>query len=652
MSLARITLAVAGMVLAAMVGTVWAQDYDQPQKYSLTGNVIFGYAGYSGPNQNEGGPALSVSANMAGYWRDPRILQYEVEPIWNIGAYAPETGINGPMKGISASAVFLKGSPFPLSISYTRDTSTLSQSSGLATDVLRGAENNTTSEVFNVIWELRFKHFPVVNINYRDTDYSAGLPTASGGSKENNDVRDLIGQADYTYRGWRILGLYQHITTNISFPDMVSGSPQSESDTSNTEGVTVSTALPLNSSLGASASHSTSDYNVSGIETDTKVTMANASFASQPVSNFNTLLTAQYTSNVQAFELQQALSGAGVTGGTSSAPVSSTTTSTLPLNALAAPLELLTITASAAYRLGHGFSLNGSAEDSHESISGSTTSTLWSLGPAYQRNWHSGWLVASFSHSSQVSNVVNESSTTGVTSTTENTASTILTSLDSSTNTGAVNLVQTLRGQFKLSTTAHATFGTNTSDGVAYPNHDYGGIATLARPVGAWTLTGSLTMDKNANDFEAIYNATSSEAVSFTAAYHHLNVSVGQQFGSGLALQSGTSVIFVSSPALVGPLLGPSLMSSTNGTNVQGSYSSQKGRLHVLANWSRFTYTSNLSKTPTTEYNIVNLFASYRLRLLRVLGGYDSQSQSFGNSSGDSEVRVIYFGIERDFRIF
>ncbi len=403
--------------------------------------------------------------------------------------------------------------------------------------------------------------------------------------------------------------------------------------------------MPLHSILSVTGDDTKTDFSIDGLRTDLSARTGNVTLSGQPVEKLSTTLQLQYSSNLQASEVQQALAGAGVPGSGSPPPAS-----TVPLTYLAAPYHQLTFNWNAAYRLGHGFSLNGSAGEGHSSPY-SGTSTQWSAGLNYNRKWRSGWLSTGYSHSRYSADVEVENATAGAVNTSQGTATYSLFTQDTDLDTVTGNLTQNLPRQLRLATSAHVSKGTVRDNGIPYPYHDYGGLATLTRPVGQWTLTGSFSMDEIAANQPLIYNQSRSESVSLGVAYRGLNLSGGYQYGSGLALQLGSSLIYVTNPGVVSPSLGIPVLSSTSGTNLTGSYRSRRGRLMVLGYWYRFNYTTE--HAPTTDYSLLNLHVSYKLRRLRLIAGYAKQSQMFG--AGQSNIyntNLKYFQIERIFRLY
>jgi len=647
---ARRLAAILGLVLAAMGGTAWAQEPEQ--SFNLTGRILFGYAALSQAPYSESGPAATLETDFNGFWRDPRILQFELKPIVTLGEAPPGTEMGNALTGFSGSGLLLAGSSFPLTLSYSRYSSSLGEESRIGTvtnpnqNVLSGVEGKTTTSVFDAHWMLRFNNWPTVSLDYRDTDYNSVLPQALG-AEEEHSLHDFTAHINYNMWGWQLAGRYLHTQYTTTAPDILTGSVQNETGTTSDVGFTASRFLPLHSTLGVNADQTKSDFSFDGTETNLSVRNANATLASQPVQRLSTTLQAVYTSNLQASEEQQILAGAGVPG-TSASPIP---TSPVPLTYLAAPYHVLNFNGGAAFRLGYGFSLTGNAGES--SASNAATSTNWSAGLNYQHKWRSGWLSTNFSHSdySTELEVVNGSATAGAGNTSQGTATYSPFSQATDLETGAVNLTQDLPRQLRLATSAHVSGGTLTENGSPYPYHDYGGLASLTRPVGQWTLTGSVNLEDTATHEPLAYNQTSSKSVSFGAAYRGLNLSGGYQYGSGLAVQVGSSLIFVNSPPVASPLLGIPVPSTTSGTNLTGSYRSRRGRLMLMGYWYRFNYRTE--QVPASEYNLVNLHVSYKLRRLRLIAGYTRQSQVLGvSSAGLYETNLKYFQIERVFRLY
>jgi len=643
--------ALLGFVLAALGETAWAQWFEQPeQPFSLTGRMLFGYADLEQISLHQSGPAALLTADASGYWRDPRIFEFDVKPIATLGDAIPGTEIGSAFTGGSATGLILQGSSFPLALSYSRTTSSFGEDyksdpiTNPNQDVLNGVEDRLTNSLFDARWTLRFPDWPLVTFDYRDMDANSPLPTTLGG-EEDHHSHDFLTNINYNKAGWLLAGRYVHNQFKTTAPDILEGGELSDSGTASDLGFTASRLLPLNSTVAVSADDTKSNYSIEGVETNLSARTANASLTSQPLARLTAFLQTLYTSNMQASEVQQALAGAGVPGSVS--PFTATA-STAPLTYMAAPYHVLTAIGGAAYRLGRGFTVNGSVGDSHESLN-SGTSFQWSAGLNYTRKWRSGWLSTDYAHSqfSSEVEVANGTIAGGSGSTSQNTSSLFTQHID--VNSGNLNLTQRLPRQFQLLAAGHLSGGTLTEYATPYPYHAYGGLANLTRPVGQWTLTSSFDLEEVTTDAPGTYNRSKSESASLTAAYRGLNLSGGYLYGSGLAMQVGNSLVYVNQP--VGPVLGAPVLSSTRGTDLIGSYRSRRGRWMLSGYWYRYNY--SIVAVPTSQFNMYNFHASYKLRRLRLIAGFVKQSQELGlEQSNTFGSRLMYFQVERVFRIY
>lgn len=626
-----------GFVLAAMGGVAWAQESEQSM--SVTGRILFGYADLTEGSYGESGPGATLETDLTGYYRDPRILEFDIKPIVSLGQAVPGTEMGNAFTGGSATGLILQGSPFPLTLSYSRFSSSVGEAYKSDTvtnpnqDVLNGVESKTTNSVFDARGMLRFNNWPLVTYDYRDMDTASPLPQVLGG-EETHHVDDFLTHIEYYADGWLLSGRYQHSLFKTSAPDILQGGEVRESGTSSDLGFTASKSLPLHSSLGVSADDTKSSYGFDGVESNLSVQSAYATLTSQPVERLSTTLQTQYLSNQQAADAQQALAGAGLSGSVSPAIA---TGNTEPVTVLVAPYHVLTVLGGGVYRLDYGFSVQGSVGDSHSSLN-SGSSLLWNGGLNYTHKWRSGWISTNYSHS-QFSNEVEVANGSSYSLFTQHT----------DLNLGAANVTQRLPRQFQLAASGHVSGGTLTEEGSPYPYHAYGGLATLTRPVGQWKLSGSFDLEEIATNEPGTYNRSKSESASFTAAYRGLNLSGSYLYGSGLAVQVGDSLVYVSQP--VNPVLGVPVLSTTRGTSLLGTYQSRRGRLVLSGSWYRFSYIT--AAVPTNEYDLYNFHASYKLRRLRLIAGFVKQSQTLG--VGQSNIfgsRLVYFQVERVFRLY
>jgi len=641
--------AIVWLVLAAVGGTAWAQSPEQ--SVNVTGRILFGWADLTQGPLSVSGPSTTLEGDVNGYWRDPRILEYDVKPFTTLGEAVPGTETGTAVTGGSATGLFLQGGSIPLTLTFARTSSRLGEEykSDAPTnpnqDVLNGVEGSATNTLFDARQMLRFANWPVATFEYRDADYNFPLPQAFGGQDDIHS-HDFTTHVNYNVAGWLLAGRYLHSQFATTAPDILTGTELTDKGATSDLGFSASRLLPLHSTLSVTEDQTKSDYHFDDLKTDLNVKTANAILTSEPVERLSTTVQTAYTSNLKASEVQQALAGAGVPGSGSAS-----SGSTAPLTYLAAPYDVLSVGGGALFRIGHGFSLQGSVGDSRSSQN-SETSKQWSAGVSYNHKWSSGWLSTGYSHgqSSTEAEVLNESATAG-TGTSPGTTAYSLFSQHTDLNTVTGNLNQRLPKLLRLTTQGHVSEGTLTEYGSPYPYHDYGELTSLTRPVGEWTLSGNFGLEQIATNAPGTYNRSSSKSLVFSAAFRGLNLSGGYLYGSGFAQQVGNSLVFFPTPQPVSPVLGIPVLSSTSGTTVLGTYHSRRGRWTAMGFWYRFSYTTD--DVPASHYNLFNFRTSYKLRRLRLIAGFVRQSQAMGTGVSDIFAsRLMYFQIERVFRLY
>lgn len=634
-------IALVALMSVSLFRPACAQQNEAPQPLSLTSRLLFGYADYTQGQSTRSGPSATLDSELSGYWRSPRIFQFDVRPTVTVGTMVPGTEMGNSLTGFSVNALALQGSSFPFSIAYAR-TGTSMEEAGIGTfhnGYLNTVVIGNTNTVLDVNWTLRFRRFPVISFSYQDSEYSSELP-AELGSESDRSLHHFGARLNYRILGWTTGAWYQSTRSKVVFPNLLSPGVQRNDNDNRDVGLSVSRSLPLHSSIAVNGNESTSTFGFGGVQTDITVRNANASLISQPFKRLTTNLQAQYSSNLQAYQLEQVLAGTGVPGATNAVTLSTG----VPFNVLTAPYHMTTLNGGAAYALGHGFSINGSAGESRASNSG--YSIRWSLGPNYQHAWRSGLVTASYSHSTFDTEALVLNNLAGGVSKASYEYFYQVTDSD----VVSTSLSQNLPRQFRLTTSSHVSIGGIKDNGVLYPNHDYGGIMSLTRNVGAWIFTGSLNVYRNDASRAFLFNENRATGISIAAAYRGLKLSFSHDNGSGTAIQVGNSLVWVTNPGVVTPLLGVPVQSSTSGTSVTGSYRSRSGKLNVTGNWGRFNYAT--AQFARDQYTLFNVRASYKLRRLRLIGGALKQSQAFGTSLGSYDTRTLYFQVERDFRVF
>jgi hypothetical protein len=623
------------LVLTVLGQVAWAQAPEQSM--ILTGRLLTGLAEVQSGDNTTGGPATTVDADFQTFWRDPRILAVDLRPSITFGHPASQIGGWGAGKNISALANVLGGGRFPLTLSYARQE--VGTGSSESQGRLAGVAINTSTTTFGAGLQLRFKHLPPAEIQYRSNASATELPKALGG-EEQSDTNSLTAKLNYDWWGWQMQGRYLRSQSSERPPALLdlTGIQRRNANGHKDLRFTATRSLPLRSTLSVNVDRSELSQTSNLLRFDNQLQTADALLSSQPLKRLTTNVHAAYVSNSQANLLEQALGVQGSTGTATSAPLSSLSTQN----------STKTLDGGAGVLLGRGFSVFGNAQ-------GGESNTIrlagWGAGLGYQRNLRSGFFSANYSNSHT------ESSTTSIIVNTPAPPPFVPSSQARDVQTGTVSLSRDLPAQLKLSNVASLSLGTlldrgtaYPDSGIAHPDHRYSEQLSLTRPLGRWRLTGSFSLSKDSGDRLFTHSESTAKGFGVSGETRGLRFSLLHQSNQGLALQVGNSLVFISNPLPLSPVLGPLALTGSASTSVTGVYQAWHNRFSVSGMWQRSNYT--IDNKPQTASSTLSLEASFRLRRVRLIAGYLTQSQSFDiGTSKQFEFRRIFFQLERRFRL-
>src|SRR4051812_3349584 len=102
------------LFLAVVLIAFATQAPGQEGTRTLTGSVTSGYSSLTSQGDSSQGPYVGFDADLVGFWKDSRILQYEIAPSYASGFQWAGTMYGPQQNGIVSNATFLDGSRFPL----------------------------------------------------------------------------------------------------------------------------------------------------------------------------------------------------------------------------------------------------------------------------------------------------------------------------------------------------------------------------------------------------------------------------------------------------------------------------------------------------------------------------------------------------------
>lgn len=599
--------------LLAWPAPVKGQEFRQ-----LTGMVTTGYESLNQAGELYSSPFFGVSANLAGFWRDPRVLTFDVQPDILFGQHflgpvATQTG-----KGIAAHTSLLGGSRMPLTISFAH-RNLKSPTFASESELYRGI--TTTQRVFGIDWAARFERLPSLNVHYsRDSDTVSVPWQLAETVRTKNHYLEI--SSGYRIGKWELEGMFGNRTASNPLLSGNTNGIASPDDRSHDRQIAFSASrpLPLHSTLMLDASHYTYDLRSTGQNYNTAFTRVFATLRSELTERISLTVDSAYLSNVGDYTRQQILSG-----------------STLPSDPqlLKADVSTLTSGGSAQVRIAKGLFAHGQV---HKTASLSQTTALFDPsgdsyggGASYSRQLFGGQFGGSYGFTSASTHGQFQQKT--VQHIVATSYSRMLPFLLQFTASGYYN-----RGQLHY--------------GFVYPLESLSTTAEVSRPVGSrWSVTGRFEFQRTENAFPA-GNRSSTKSFGVSVNSKKLQLSVSQHLDAGLAYRFGYSVVPIptESPLLPVEGLPPLLLTAGNSTTASGEYRPWK-RLELRVQWAR--YHRELSTGDMAAMRNLDARVNYDFRKLRFTGGYMRRLQETGNTVTSTWLgKQFYVQVNRQFRIF
>lgn len=606
-----------GLALAG--ATARAQDGAR----SLTGQIVSGYSGISSNGQEVKDPYVGFVADMKGWWRDPRVLNYDLG-----GNFAHGFQYAGPMagpdsNGMNANGTFLGGSRMPLSFYYSRQYIPTPDFS-LAPYTVDFGGSSRVRQFYGFDWVTHLNRLPAVDFHYRDSSDDNHYPSYLGGDTQNND-RDFRVNAQYTLAKWQLGANFGDTWSKADTPGFFSTTGQNIHNQSDslTYGLSASRALPMRSQMALTWASTDSNVDLGTYNTTANYQRAQGIMSSQWTDRLSTNLQASYISSASSYALQQIL-----------LPGSGGSIGQFPFGLLNTDSGLLSYSGGASFLVFQGVQLHGSVgQTSVLSSSNSTVAdtTTESAGVSIAERLYGGQFAAGYDATHWNMAQVGTADDTWTHSVSASYSRPTLWGIQAG-----------VRGNYL---TQHLDYVT------ASDLDSYGFAIDLSRKVGEWNVRG--TMDYRwQNVAFTTRNNYAYKTFSVTAQNKRMQFNLLKTFDNSLAYQFGNSVILTPTAPAIGPVPGLPMLVDTSGgyMAVSGSYNISR-RWTVRGSWLQGT--RSISVDHTVNSRGFDARTEYHFRKVHLAGGYDRTWQVF-QMLGTQPYRnsYFYFELRRDFRLF
>ena len=611
----KVSVILAVCVIGFAVGAS-AQVNAGEASMNLNANLSAGYNDdYSNFGASDHGIGFGGTANLFGSYHNPNFLSFQVQPFYDQSRDNSTYQSLTSASGVSASTQLFTGTHYGGSISY----STVFNSSG--NFGVPGLANYTThgdSDVLAVNWGAHPEKLPSLNLSFSDANSAYSIYGISAPGTLHTDT--FSASSAYQVAGFGLSGGYQHTGAQGLVPELLTGEPAQNNDTSaNAFSFSVTHNLPWSGNFSAAASRldlstdwgetaSSDRYNGSidsfggGVNFTPRTHLsvgANAFYIDNLAGTlYNTLVTSGVS--VQESEGQQA---------------SNQLTLTAHAN-YEMPAQHLVLSAF-AQREQQAY---GGAAFASDSINGTSMYSNTLLGGTFN-----GVL--------------------GVTWTSINTSREALLGLIGSVNYMRHINLWTLTGAFGYSQDVQTVL-------IAYTTSGYTYSGSAGRRLGRksyWTASASgarslLTGQPG--------SANSSQSYSSSLALSRFSISGSYSISSGNALLTPTGLVATPVPL---PVITPAAVVLFNGR----SYSLGLGarpvrRLNLSASFSQaLSNTQGNSIASSNNNETMNFLMTYNFRKMGFIAGYSRLVQGFSVTGTPPTLEgLLYVGVSRWFNFF
>ncbi len=590
----------------------------QEGQRQLTGQFITGYSSFDVSGEHVQGGYAGVNANLAGYWNDPRIFTYNVNPTMVKGFQWAGPMAGPESNGVSADSTFLGGSHIPFHFFFSRQQIP-TPNLPLEGVNFQGLSRDQQDVGFD--WRMNFEHLPLLNVHYSRDDYTAQFPQSVGGNLDSK-ARTFRLDGVYNIAKWQLNGDFINQDNKAETLGLLSSTGIPLAESIHDRGLDFSASRPLfwNSQLLLAVTSHDLNLDTGTGPIGNSYTSGNAGFSSRPTDRLATNVHIGYVTNYADYARQQIFSGAQN-----------------PTPGVLSGLDLgyLSAGAAATYRLAKGLFASAGYNTLHSltnsDIVGSAGDTDTVVGGLnYSRGLFGGQLSSGYSISDSRFRF----------------------------SAGHIESLQhAISGAYARRLPAEIQFnamGNFTNSTISNSQTDtvrgYGGAFDLSRRVGAgWQLRGRVALRQQTYEFPQ-RNEYDFQQFSLSAISKKIQVTASKMFDSGLAYRYGNGVVVV--PGAEPGIPGLPAFINTHGNSMSLSVMYMlKRNLTLRGSMSRGF--RSVDGDNEIYDRVADIRADYQFRKTHFAAGYDKRWQNFTRRQDFSYFgEYFYFELRRDFRLF
>lgn len=578
----------------------------------MNGTVSAGYTGdFGNETSSDHSMTFGGAGTLSGSYYNPNFLSYTISPYVNQGRANSSFQSITDASGVNATANIFSGSKFPGSINYSKAYNSEGNYS------IPGAANYVTkgdSDGFGVSWSEILQDWPSLSATFQTTSNSYSIFGTDDNGSSNSKSFSL--RSSYLLSGFNLSGFFSDGDSHSDVPQLLEGSSQSLTSTSNNReyGFATGHALPLRGGFSATVNRSEVGSNFDGYSYNGTIDSYAGTASFQPTNKFHVAVSSNYSDNLTG-SLYQAVTSAG---GLVTPPAQGSSNS-------------FDLEGSASYAVMSNMQALASADHRQQSYLGQSYSAdAYGGGITYWRLVWGGNFNTAFT-------------------VTENTTST-----SSASELGFSTTVSyTKRFADGWQAGVFGNYAQNVQTLlITYMSSFYGYGGNVRRRWGKFGWSAGANFSSTGLTEQA---GTTNSGQSYNSAINYSNwVALSGNFSksNGNGIQTGAGLAATPTPQ---PVLNPADLIIFNGNSFSfGLSSNPQRRLTISATFAKSNSDSNvlgiLSSNGMSQYNA--LF-QYQFRKMALNGGYSRLEQNFSTSTAPpANISAFYIGVSRWFNFF